>query len=346
MMPSGAINRNYGNGKNLTHYKTREGLAIRVQAESGRGSALREKAITALGHLGEYLHEHHAHRDLAKVTPEQMNGFVGYLQEKHIAGELSLSATSTYISAINKTVETFGRPDLCISAQDAGLARGLKYSNTDLSIKVEDRQQFQSWLNDKAQLTGDARYTALSHSVDLQASAGLRLRESIRISPQDKDLANGQVHLGRRDGTKNGRERETHILDPEAFSRAAAFQRIHPEYGRSLTPADMSIDQHHAWAEDVMKAYTAETGQELGFHGNRHSYAQEQYARGMESRTGVRIECPVKVGLHGAEHIAYIAEQAGISVYDARVLDEAVRIEVSEDLGHGRADVVRAYLGD
>jgi hypothetical protein len=345
-MSSGAIKRNYGNGKNLTHFKTREGIATRVQAEAGRGSALRGKTITALGHLGEYLHEHHAHRDLAKVTAEQMEGFVNYLQEKLAAGELSLSATSTYISALNRTMETFGRPDLRISAQDDGLARGLKYSNTDLAVKAEARQQFQAWLTDKAQHTGDARYAALLHSIDLQVSAGLRLRESIRISPQDKDLANGQVHLGRQDGTKNGRDRETHVLDPEAFTRAAAFQRIHPEYGRSLTPADMSIDQHHAWAQDVLKAYTAETGQEIGFHGNRHSYAQEQYARGMESRTGVRIECPVKVGLHGAEHIAHIAEQAGISVDAARELDEAVRVEVSEDLGHGRADVTRAYLGD
>jgi hypothetical protein len=345
-MTSGAIKRNYGHGKNLTHYKTREGIAVQVQNALGRGSAFRDKAITALGHLGEYLHEHHAHRDLAKVTPEQMEGFIGYLQEKLAAGELSLSATSTYISTINRTVETFSRPDLRVSAQDNGLARGLKYSNTDLAVKAEARQQFQSWLSEKAEQTGDTRYTALSHSVELQASAGLRLRESIRISPMDKIIGMGRVHLVREDGTKNGRDRLAHVLDRGAFERAAAFQQAHPEYRQSLCPVGTRISQHLAWAEDAMKAYTLETGKSPGYHGNRHWYAQELYAQGMEALSGVRIECPVKVDLHGREHINHISEKAGCSFNRAYSTDLAVRLEVSEALGHGRADVTRAYLGD
>jgi hypothetical protein len=342
-MPSGAINRNYGHGKNLTHYLTRRGVADQVRLETGSGTALRDKVITVLGHLGEYLHANHGHRDLAKFTEEQMAGFVSDLGQQG----LSPSATSTYISALNRTLDTFGRSDLRVSAQDNGLARGLKYSNEYRSIKAEDRQQFQSWLAEKAEQTGDARYTALSHSVDLQVSAGLRLRESVRISPTDKDLADGRVQIGRRDGAKNGRDRVTHVLDPEAFVRAAEFQARHPEeYPKSMIPAVMSERQYMDWAENVVRAYATETGQELGFHGHRHGYAQEQYALGMESRTGVRIECPVKVGLHGNEHIAYVAEQAGISVDDARALDEEVRLDVSEDLGHGRAAITRAYLGD
>lgn len=335
--------RNYGCGRNLTHFKTRENLANRVRQAEGRGTAIRDKTISALGNLAGYLKENHGHRTLEKCTPEQMAGWAQHLRKSG----LSASTTSSYVSAANRVVELVGRKDLRLSAWKEGLARGLKYSNEDRSISPVERDAFKEWLSGKASLTGDIRYEALSHSIDLQASGGLRRRESIRTSPQDNRPEDGRLFLGRADGTKNARPRESQILDPAAFERAAAFQARHPEFDGSLIPANMSMKQYIGWLKDVQRAYEAETGRKApGYHGNRHWYAQERYAQEMSERIGVRIECPVRVGLHGEDHIAHIAKRAGISFEEARALDEAVRLEVSADLGHGRLEIVRAYLGD
>lgn len=334
--------RNYGCGRNLTHFKTRENLANRVRQIGGRGTAIRDKIISALGNFAGYLKEKHGHRNLEKCTAEHMAGWAQYLRDSG----LSASTTSSYVSAVNRVAAHVGREDLRLSAWKEGLARGLKYTNEDRAIPPAEREAFKEWLSGKASLTGDIRYEALSHSIDLQASGGLRRRESIRTSPQDNRPENGRLFLGRNDGTKNARSRESQILYPAAFERAAAFQTRHPVFDRSMIPSDMSTKQYISWLKDVQRAYAAETGREApGYHGNRHWYAQERYVQEMTERTGVRIQCPVRVGLHGEDHIAHIAERAGISFEEARALDEAVRLEVSADLGHGRLEITRAYLG-
>lgn len=342
-MSKAANARNFGNGKNLTHYRTRQNIGEEVCRSKNRGSATRDKIISALGHLGRYLHHACGHRNMEKATAEQMSGFA-----EHLRGSgLSTSTASSYISAINKVAEFYGREDLTLSASNEGLGRGTKYRNENLSTRPEERESFRSWLHEKEKLTGDNRYEALSHSVALQAAAGLRMRESARISPMNKSVENGRVALGRQDGTKNARVRKTSVLNPGAFACAAEFQRLHPEYGRSMIPDGMTQQQYLDWAQDVMKAYALETGRDApGYHGNRHWFAQERYAQEMEARTGVRIDCPVRVGVHRDEHILHIAERAGISFDEARRLDENVRAEIAEDLGHSRVDITRAYLGD
>ncbi|WP_338065100.1 hypothetical protein [Thiomicrorhabdus sediminis] len=78
---------------------------------------------------------------------------------------------------------------------------------------------------------------------------------------------------------------------------------------------------------------------DLRFHGERHAYAQERY------RELVGHEAPIKIQDREDAWIPYLSKQLEISLQEARDLDYQARMQISQELGHHREDVVAAYLG-
>jgi len=160
-------------------------------------------------------------------------------------------------------------------------------------------------------------YTQLS--LKLQAAFGLRLEESIKIRPEWADRGD---RLALKDSwTKGGRAREIPILNER--QRAVLDEAKQFAGNGSLIPADKSY-------KEQMNRFKAQC-QAAGIfhvHGHRHHYAQERY----RELTG--WPCPAQ---GGPKSKALTLDQKG--------LDHKARLTISNELGHGRRNIVSVYCG-
>ncbi len=160
-------------------------------------------------------------------------------------------------------------------------------------------------------------YTQLS--LKLQAAFGLRLEESIKIRP---DWADRGDQLSLKDSwTKGGRAREIPIRN--AHQRSVLEEAKQFAGKGSLIPADKSY-------KEQMNRFKAQC-QAAGIfhvHGHRHHYAQERY----RELTGWL--CPAQGGPKSKE-----------PSLDQKGLDHKARLIISNELGHGRRNIVSVYCG-
>jgi len=55
--------------------------------------------------------------------------------------------------------------------------------------------------------------------------------------------------------------------------------------------------------------------------------------------------CPLASGRFREDNIRAIAETNGVTLEEARRIDAEARAEIAEELGHGRDEITRTYLG-
>lgn len=177
---------------------------------------------------------------------------------------------------------------------------------------------------DRSQL--ERGYTALSERgaavAELAREFGLRTKESSLLDAKStlRDaLARGVIAIS--SGTKGGRDREIPITAPErqiaVLERAASAQGS----ARGVMPPDKNWK---SWRENGLRQ-TRETLQQHGIerlHDLRSAYACERY----ETLTG-----------------GHLAPCLGGSA--PRELDRAARLQIAQELGHGRTDITNSYLG-
>ena len=158
-----------------------------------------------------------------------------------------------------------------------------------------------------------------SLSLQLQAAFGLRREESIKFAPFHADR--GDRLVLKASWCKGGREREIPIL---SSTQRALLERVHVHCGpASLIPAAMSF-------KDQLERFKYQCGL-AGIHrvhGHRHGYAQRRYLE----LTG--WACPAVGGLISS---AMTREQ--------KVIDQAARRQISQELGHEREQITAVYLG-
>jgi len=153
----------------------------------------------------------------------------------------------------------------------------------------------------------------------LQAAFGLRREESIKFRPGYADRGDHIALKG--SWTKGGRERTVPITTPE---QRAVLDEAHRLAGTgSLIPANKNyIQQRHVYDGQCKAAGLS------NMHGLRHRYAQMRY----EALTGWKAP---KAG--GPPGHSLSAEQ--------RQLDACARQSISQELGHGRPQIVDVYCG-
>ena len=156
-------------------------------------------------------------------------------------------------------------------------------------------------------------------SLRLQEAFGLRREESIKIRPGWADQGNA---LRLKDSwTKGGRYREVPVGSDA--QRAVLDEAKRLADGRSLIPAELNY-------RDQLKAFRAQC-QRVGIngvHGLRHRYAQTHYVQ----KAG--WECPAR----GGPTVKQLTPEQ-------RSIDQRVRLEISLELGHSRAQITAIYLG-
>lgn len=278
-------------------------LAREIAQENNRGSSLENRIETVLNQLRELT----GAKNLKQLDNDKIQTYIDTLHDKLNNGELKSSTVSSYISALNRVIECAnertGKNLKNISAKEVGMNRGsIEYQNRVVSEQTH--QDFRDFLGQQ----GDIKAQALQHSIDLQRSFGLRLRESIQIKQDTikQALKTGTLHLGRQDGTKNSQPRDIPIRTTEQLETLKSALSFMQEHNlRSLAPTDTLKEQYH-FAEHVKQEFNRVSDTKMDYHGERHWYAQERISEGATAR-----QVSEELGHHREEILKHYIPNAG-----------------------------------
>lgn len=240
------------------------------------------------------------------------------LKQKHIskllerwkADGVSGATLKNRMSHLRWWTEKIGKQNL-IPRTNAELGIGRRKYVTNQSKAVQVADEALSKVKDER----------VRLSLELQRAFGLRREESIKFQPSYA-MASGNDHIQlKASWCKGGRARVTPIRNDyqrDVLRRVAALAG-----SGSLIPKDQQY-------KEQLKRYENETNRAglNKLHGLRHEYAQRRY----KELTG--WESPVKGGLN---HKQLTPEQ--------KEVDRAVRLTISEELGHSREAITAVYLG-
>ena len=252
---------------------------------------------------------------MEQITPEVVTRYGQHLAEQVQAQELSAAYAQNLVSAINTVMNLATQGAWNSVSPTAGCAIAKRSQVRRVAPTGLDRGKFSDAL-------ADARSRGLWHGAavaELARELGLRTKEGSLLDAVvalREAEARGAITVS--SGTKGGRKREVPILHSqlETLARAAALQSSN----RSLVPPAQT------WA-GFRTGELRDTRELLQAHGIsrlhelRAAYACERY----QNITGE--VAPVLGG--NAD----------------RDIDQIARLQIAQELGHGRIDVTNSYLG-
>lgn len=257
-------------------------------------------------------------------TRQILSDYAAHLRHLVERGDLAIATAQNRLSSVNRTMAAL-RGDQYVKVPSP--SKALEMQRTTIRTTVpqgQDREHVQR-IVDVLYEHQKPRSAAIAQ---LARATGMRLREAIladlpRLKREAKQF--GKINI--QDGTKGGRSGASaprwitvndHIRDALKFA-----DQVSPDGSRNLlAPNESYLDFQKRIvrpARDTLHAHNLK-----GFHELRAAYAYERY----EQIT---------------QHPAPIN---GGSCYQLdRRLDQAARDQISYELGHGRIDVVSAYIG-
>ncbi|TKJ63567.1 integrase [Pseudomonas viridiflava] len=262
--------------------------------------------------------------DARQIDRKVLGDYAAYLRDAVGRGDLAVSTAQNRLSSINRTMSAL-RGDQRVKLSSPSKALGMQRTGYRHSLPqgqdLEQVKQIVDALCSQHQL----RATAI---VLLARATGMRLREAIladlpRLSREAKDL--GRINI--QDGTKGGRAGASapRWIEVDGQVRGAL------EFARQVSPAGSRnlIAPHESYlsllqeiirpARDTLHAHNLK-----GFHELRAAYACERYEQITQHRAPIN---------------------GGRCCLIDRSLDREARRQISYEMGHGRIDVVAAYIG-
>lgn len=262
--------------------------------------------------------------DARQIDRQIFSDYAAHLRHLVERGDLAIATAQNRLSSVNRTMAAL-RGDQYVKVPSP--SKALEMQRTTIRTTVpqgQDREHVQR-IVDVLYEHQKPRAAAIAQ---LARATGMRLREAIladlpRLKREAKQF--GKINI--QDGTKGGRSGasaprwitvDDHICDALKFA-----DQVSPDGSRNLlAPNESYLDFQKRIvrpARDTLHAHNLK-----GFHELRAAYACERY----EQIT---------------QHPAPIN---GGSCYQLdRRLDQAARDQISYELGHGRIDVVSAYIG-
>ncbi|MEA5672240.1 integrase domain-containing protein [Pseudomonas sp. MH2] len=259
-----------------------------------------------------------------RIDRKVLADYAAYLRDMVKLGDLAVSTAQNRLSSVNRTMAAL-RGDQCVKLPSPSKALGMQRTGVRQSVpQGQDREQVKQIVD---ALCRDHQQRAAA-IVLLARATGMRLREAIladllRLSREARYI--GKINI--QDGTKGGRAGasaprwvgvDDHIRGALRFARQAS-----PAGSRNLiAPHESYFDVLQGIvrpARDILHAQNLK-----GFHELRAAYACERY----EQIT---------------QHLSPIS--GGHCCQIDRHLDRKARRQISYELGHGRIDVVAAYIG-
>ncbi|MEX5361469.1 integrase domain-containing protein [Pseudomonas guariconensis] len=262
--------------------------------------------------------------DARQIDRKVLADYAAYLSDVVSRGELAVSTAQNRLSSVNRTMAAL-RGDQCVKLPSPSKALDMQRTGVRQSVpQGQDREQVKQ-IVDALCSRDQIRAAAI---VLLARATGMRLREAILADLQR--LSREALNLGRiniQDGTKGGRAGASAprwIAVSDHVRMALEFaQQVSPAGSRNLVAQSESyqivLQEIIRPARDILHTHNLK-----GFHELRAAYACERY----EQIT--RYRAPINGGQ------CYQLDQR---------LDYQARRRISYELGHGRIDVVAAYIG-
>jgi len=299
------------------------GWGSRDMADAGRMAL--EASNAGFSTIGTHIERFQQFKDFAKengvgrmerITPELVRDFGQIQADKVDAGQLEPSYAQNLISSINSVMKaaTRGEWKSVSPTKDCKIPQ----RNNVRTTPTPEREKAQNTINEmKGQ--GNERVAAIAL---LAMDLGMRSKEASLINAKaalEQAQNKGVVSIS--DGTKGGRERELTIQNErqlEALRTAAQVQGNH----RSLVPSNQSWKEFRGGELREGREAVAQGAGSRGIHDLRATYAAERY----QAITGHSAPC------NGGK-------------IENKQVDIEARQQIAEELGHGRINVVSAYIG-
>jgi len=261
--------------------------------------------------------------DSRLIDRKVLADYAAYLRDLVRRGDLAVSTAQNRLSSVNSTMAAL-RGDQYVKLPSPSKALGIQRTCVRHSVpQGQDREQVKQIVDALC-----SQHLLRAAAIVLLARAtGIRLREAIladlpRLSREANDL--GRINI--QDGTKGGRAGasaprwiavDDHVRGALGFAR-----QVLPSGSRNLIAPHESylslLQRIIRPARDVMHAHKLK-----GFHELRAAYACERYEQITQH------PAPIK---------------GGQCCQADRNLDRETRRQISYELGHGRIDVVAAYI--
>ncbi|WP_331832149.1 integrase domain-containing protein [Pseudomonas sp. LH21] len=262
--------------------------------------------------------------DARQIDRKVLADYAAYLRDVVGRGDLAVSTAQNRLSSVNRTMAAL-RGDQCVKLPSPSKALGMQRIGVRQSVpQGQDHEQVKQIVD---ALCRDHQQRAAA-IVLLARATGMRLREAIladlpRLSREAE--ACGKINI--QDGTKGGRAGASaprwiamndHVRGALAFAR-----QVSPTGSRNLIAAHESyvdlLQKIIRPARDILHVHSLKS-----FHELRAAYACERYEQITHHRGPIN---------------------GGQCCQVDRNLDREARRQISYELGHGRMDVVAAYIG-
>ncbi|MFK0345688.1 integrase domain-containing protein [Pseudomonas asiatica] len=262
--------------------------------------------------------------DARQIDRKVLADYAAYLRDAVGRGDLAVSTAQNRLSSVNRTMAAL-RGDQHVKLPSPSKALGMQRSGIRLSVpQGQDREQVKQVVD-----TFCRHHLLRAAAIVLLARAtGMRLREAIladlpRLSREAKDF--GKINI--QDGTKGGRAGASAprwiVVDEHVREALRLARQVSPSSSRNL------IGPHESYLkflrEIIRPARDILHDQNLkGFHELRAAYACDRYEQITQHRAPIN---------------------GGQCCQVNKTLDREARRQISYELGHGRIDVVGAYIG-
>ncbi|QHF01758.1 integrase [Pseudomonas asturiensis] len=262
--------------------------------------------------------------DARQIDRKVLADYAADLREVVGRGDLAVSTAQNRLSSVNRTMAAL-RGDQHVKLPSPSKALGMQRTGVRLSVpQGQGREQLVQIVN---ALCSQHQLRAAA-IVLLARATGMRLREAIladlpRLSREVCDL--GRINI--QDGTKGGRAGASAprwiAVDDHIRGALRLARQVSPAGSHNLIAPHESylsiLQKIIRPARDTLHAHNLK-----GFHELRAAYACERYEQITQHRA------PINGG-----HCCQLDSN----------LDREARRQISYELGHGRIDVVAAYIG-
>lgn len=262
--------------------------------------------------------------DARQIDRKVLAGYAAYLRDMVRRGDLAVSTAQNRLSSVNRTMAAL-RGDQYVKLPSPSKALGMQRTGVRQSVpQGQDRDHIQRIV----EALCSCQHLRAAAVVQLARATGMRLREAIladlpRLSREANDL--GKINI--QDGTKGGRAGasaprwiavDDHVRGALNFAR-----QVSPAGSRNLiAPSESFLKVLQTIvrpARDILHTHNLR-----GFHELRAAYACERYEQITQHRAPINGGQRCELNQH---------------------LDREARRQISDELGHGRIDVVAAYVG-
>ena len=261
--------------------------------------------------------------DARQINRQTLLDYAEHLRQRVEQGEIAIATAQNRFSSVNRTIAAL-RGDQYVKVPSP--SKALEMQRTTIRITApqgKDREHVIRII--EALREQHPRAAAIAQ---LARATGMRLREAILADlPRLRREAERYDKINIQDGTKGGRGGATAprwiIVDAHVRQALRYADQVSPDGSRNLlAPNESYLDFNRSVvrpARDILHAQNLK-----GFHELRAAYACERYEQ-------ITHHLPP---INGGRR----------SQLDPR-FDREARLQISYELGHGRLDVVSAYIG-